>query len=240
MSVPAALVTGASAGIGLAIATVLRDEGYRLTLSARDAARLEAAATGLGGEALTVPGDASDPEAVAGLIDAHVSRHGRLDVLVANAGWGRAAPLGRVRPEDLTKSLTRNVASPFLLVNDALAHLRGAAAQSGRALVILTASIVAQRPALDLAVYSATKAALVSLARSINLEAGGDGLRACALCPAYVDTAFSAWVHETVPPSAMLRPQDVAEAVRFLLRLSPNAVVEEVVIGRASAPGQAP
>jgi NADP-dependent 3-hydroxy acid dehydrogenase YdfG len=64
------------------------------------------------------------------------------------------------------------------------------------------------------------------------VEAAEHGVRACALCPAYVDTAMTAWTAETIPPESMLRAQDIAEAVRFLLRLSPNAIVDDLTIRR--------
>ena len=75
----------------------------------------------------------------------------------------------------------------------------------------------------------------MSLAKSINMEEGAAGVRACAICPGYVDTDFTAWTQDTIPPTTMLSPQDVTETVAYLLRLSENAIVHEIVLQRAGA-----
>ncbi len=106
--------------------------------------------------------------------------------------------------------------------------------RTGRWFVVV-ASLAGTWPMRGFAGYSATKAAAVSLARSIAIEEAGAGVRACAICPAFVDTELSAWARDRVPAEAMLEPADVAEAVRFLLRLSPNASVTELVLRRAGA-----
>lgn len=91
-------------------------------------------------------------------------------------------------------------------------------------------------PTIGSAGYSASKAAAVSLARSIATEEAANGVRACAICPAFVDTDMTSWLDGSIPSEAMLDPHDVAEAVRFLSRLSPGASITELVLRRATAP----
>jgi NAD(P)-dependent dehydrogenase (short-subunit alcohol dehydrogenase family) len=231
----AALVVGGSRGIGLAVARILGSEGYGLTLAARHQPALDQAVDGLradGVDAHPATGDLGSPASIAGLLECHERRFGRLDVLVVSAGSGRPGPLGDLHGADVARMLAVNVEGPALLVSAALAALRRAGAEHGRALVFVISSMAGRWPVPGFAAYSATKAALVSLARSVNVEAAEHGVRACALCPAYVDTAMAAWRTGAIPADTMLPVGDVAEAVRFVLRLSPNALVDDITIRR--------
>jgi short-subunit dehydrogenase len=233
-----ALVTGASAGIGLAVAQALAADGWGLTLVARDRERLTLAAKELatGGEVLAHPIDLSEPGAAGSAVDAHLARFGSLDLVVANAGTGTNGTVARTAPEALAAMSRLNVDAPFELATRALPALRRAT-DDGRACAwfVVVASLAGMWPPRGFAAYSATKAAAVSLARSIAVEEAAAGVRACAICPAFVDTELSAWARDRVSAGAMLEPTDVAEAVRFLLRLSPNASVTELVLRRAGA-----
>jgi short-subunit dehydrogenase len=238
----AALITGASAGIGLAIAHQLALGGFDLTVAARRAEGLKRAADELGEvtSVRTTAVDAADPEAVAALVREHMDLYHRLDVAVANAGSGRQGTAASTRAQELASMLSLNVAAPFALAREALPALRAAGSEHRGAWFIVTASISGVTPTAGFAGYSASKAAAISLARSITREEADSGVRACALCPAFVDTAMSEWTHGSVPPASMLRAADVAAAVPFLLALSPNALVEEIVIGRHGAGEYAP
>jgi 3-oxoacyl-[acyl-carrier protein] reductase len=242
-----AIVTGASAGIGLAMTRALLQDGFTVTMAARDEARLLAAADQLGelvddaATAITVhPGDAGDPEAVDDLVAAHLARSGRLDVVVANAGTGTKSPTADTRQKDLERMTRVNVYGPFALARATLPALRACAAEGGSPWFVVTSSLAGVWPMTDFAAYSATKGVGLSLARSISAEEHGNGVRACAICPAFVDTDMTSWVHDAEGPTAMLSPDDVAEAMRFLLRLSPSALVPEIVIQRAGAPAFVP
>jgi NAD(P)-dependent dehydrogenase (short-subunit alcohol dehydrogenase family) len=140
-----------------------------------------------------------------------------------------------MKQRDVDRMIDLNVRAPVALLDAGADALKAAGREHGQAFVILTSSLSGIWPTPDFAVYSATKAVLVSLARSVNVDLVGDGVRACALCPGFVDTPLSAWVREQVGADAMLQPEDIGEAVRFLLRLSPTAIVSEIVIARAGA-----
>jgi NAD(P)-dependent dehydrogenase (short-subunit alcohol dehydrogenase family) len=228
MTTRAALVTGASSGIGLAIARMLAEEGHGVTMVARRPDKLASAAAGLAGQGLDVAEFAADvraEEAITAAVAAHKDRYGRLDVLVNNAGIGVAQPPGELTAKMLDLQLSVNLRALPLFYRECLPLLRAAAAEHHAALVVNLSSIAAQRPEGWLAVYSAAKAGVVAYTAAMNRVLAGDGIRSCAICPAFVDTAMTDWAKGDVPASEMIRPQDVAELVRALLRLSPNCVV---------------
>jgi NAD(P)-dependent dehydrogenase (short-subunit alcohol dehydrogenase family) len=106
------------------------------------------------------------------------------------------------------------------------------AGRNGGALIVNTASIAGKRPQGFLAVYSATKAAVIALSDAMGAELAQDGVRSTAICPGFVDTPMTDWIKSEVPAEQMIRPEDVAEVVRCLLRLSPACVVPEVMMIR--------
>ena len=239
MTTKAALVTGASSGIGLAIARMLAEEGHGVTMVARRPEKLAQAAAALAGQGLDVAEVAADVRAeaaVAAAVAAHRDRYGRLDVLVNNAGIGVAQGPGELTTKMLDLQLNVNLRAVPLFYRECLPLLRAAAAEHRAALVVNLASIAAQRPEGWLAVYSAAKAGVVAYTEAMNRALAPEGIRSCALCPAFVDTAMTDWVKGDVPAGEMIRPQDVAELVRALLRLSPNCVIPVIPLLR---PGDA-
>src|SRR5262245_2983968 len=194
---------------------------------AHDPARLEVAGDQLRSEGLAVTGmaaDVTEPDAAARIVAAHLQRHGGLDVVVANAGTGTNASAARTDREHVDGMLRTNVHSLFDLARAAIPSLRREAPEereAGRGWFVVMSSMAALSPMPGFAAYSATKAVGVSIARSIAAEEAKRGVRACAICPAFVETDLSTWVHDRVPPEEMVRPEDVGEAVRMLLRLSP-------------------
>lgn len=218
-----ALVTGGSSGIGLAIAQMLRDEGFALTLASRTPERVGAAADELG--ALAVAADVSREEDCERLVAAHVEHHGGLDVLVNSAGIGIAGSVAELSTKRYDLQMDINVRGAFLVTREALPHLRVA-----RGFVINIASIAGTMPTPGLSIYGASKAALIALTKSLNHEEAPNGVRATAVCPDFVDTRMTEWTG--LPGEAMIQPEDCAELVRTVLRLSPNARVPEIVIER--------
>ena len=232
-------MTGASTGIGLAVTTELCRQGFAVTMAARKADRLEAAAAELraeGHDVTAIATDVTDPDSAPQLVDSAIADGGRLDVVVANAGWGRQGAVAASRPREFDRMMAVNVGAPFALATAALPHMRRDIAATPPAWFIVTASISGVWPTAGLAGYSAAKAAAMSLARSIADDEASNGVRACAICPAFVDTDMTTWVNDRLPAEEMLAAADVAEAVRFLLSLSPYASVTELVLRRAGAP----
>jgi NAD(P)-dependent dehydrogenase (short-subunit alcohol dehydrogenase family) len=219
----AALITGGSSGIGLAIGRMLRDEGYALTLVSRRPEKVQAAAEELG--AAAVAADVGDADACARLVAEHRERYGRLDVLVNSAGVGIAGTVEQLPAKHFDLQLGVNLRGLFLVTQAAIPLLREA-----HGLVVNLASIAGTLPTPGLATYGATKAAVISLTRSLNEELDGDGVRAIAICPGFVDTAMAEW--SGIAGDEMIQPEDCAEVVRMCLRLSRHARIPQVVIER--------
>jgi NADP-dependent 3-hydroxy acid dehydrogenase YdfG len=221
--VKSALVTGGSAGIGLAIARMLQDEGHELTLVARRPEPLEEAASGLGAHA--VAANLADPDECVRVVAAHAERFGGMDVLVNSAGIGIGGSLGQQQTKAIALQLDVNLRSTLIVTREALPHLRRTKGH-----VVTLASIAGTIPTPGLAVYGATKAALISFTHSLNREEAEHGVRATAICPAFVATKMTDWTG--LPATDMIQVEDVAELVRTIVHLSPRARVPEVVIER--------
>ena len=232
MSHRAAIVTGASSGIGLAIARMLGEEGHALTLNSRRPERLETAVAELSAAGLDVqgvPGNVADEEVVKAVVAAHRDRYGRLDVLVNNAGVGAGEPIHQLTTKKLDLQIGANVRHIPLFYREAYEMLTAAGAEHGNALVVNTSSISGKRGEAWLSVYSATKHAVVGFTEAMNKELGPSFVKSCALCPAFVDTPMTDFVKGSVPPEKMVTTTDVAEMVRALLRLSPGCTVPEIL-----------
>jgi NAD(P)-dependent dehydrogenase (short-subunit alcohol dehydrogenase family) len=229
------LITGASSGIGLAIARMLGEEGYALTVSARRPEKLEAAAEelrGAGLDVLSVPANMTDEEDILGLFAKHRESRGRLDLLVNNAGIGIGATMGEIQTKYLDMQLGVNLRALIIGTREGLPMLREAGAEHGKALIVNTASIAGKAGQGWLSIYAATKAAVINFTEGTHREAGGEGVQCTALAPAFVDTPMTDYAKEHVPAEEMIQPEDIAEAVRFLLRTSRNCHVPEIVFTR--------
>jgi len=231
----AALITGGSSGIGLAIARALGEDGYGLTVSARRPEKLEAAAEELRGAGLDVnaiPANMADEEALAGIVAAHRERFGRLDVLVNNAGVGIGEAMHEITTKYLDMQLGVNLRAVIIGTREALPLLREAGAEHGKALIVNTASIAGKSGQPWLSVYSATKAAVIGFSEATQKEVSGQGIQVTALCPGFVDTPMTEYVKDQVKAEEMIQPKDISEAVRYLLRTSPGCLVPEIVFTR--------
>lgn len=229
----AALVLGGSGGIGLAIAATLAAEGYDLTIQGRRPERVEAAVETLGAGAEGVAANLAEESEIERVVAAHATRHGRLDVLVDSAGLGIGQGLGEIQARHLDRQTQINFRAAVLALREARPLLEAAGAEHGKALVCLVSSWAATHPPAWLSIYGATKAALDAFARSAQIELEGKGIQVTSVSPATVETEMTRYAQDDIPAAAMLRPTDVAEVVRMLLRLSPAARVPEVQIGRA-------
>ena len=235
MAEKAALITGGSSGIGLAIARALGEDGYGLTVSARRPDKLDAAAEELrsgGLEVQSVAANMADEENLQGLVADHKERYGGLDVLINNAGVGIGEAMDALTTKYVDMQLGVNLRAVILMTRECLPLLKEAGGEHGKALIVNTASISGKAGQPWLSVYSATKAAVIGFSQATQKEIAGQGVQVTAFAPAFVDTPMTEFVKEQVAAEAMIRPEDIAEAVRFLLRTSPNCLVPEIAFLR--------
>ncbi len=231
----AAIVTGASRGIGYALAETLGDKGYGLTITARKPEGIEQAANQLrerGAEVDHVAGNMADEDAIREVVSRHRERYGRLDVLVNNAGLGIGAAAGEGQTKHIDLQLDVNLRAIILFYNECAEMLKAAGAEHKQALVVNLASIAGKNPQPWLSVYSATKAAVVGYTQAMNKELNGDGVKSVAFCPAFVDTDMTEFVRGQVPQEEMLKTSDIAQALSFMLSVSPACVVPEIIFQR--------
>jgi short-subunit dehydrogenase len=235
----AAIVTGASRGIGLALAETLGEEGYALTITARKPDTLEQTAEALrakGYEVEHVAANMADDDGIRQVVERHRERFGRLDVLVNNAGIGIGAGAGEHQTKHVDIQLAVNLRAIILFYRECTELLKAAGAEHGKALVVNMASLAGKSPQPWLSVYAATKAAVIAYTTAMNKELSLQGVKSVAFCPGFVDTDMADFIKGTIPAEEMLRPSDIGEALKFLLRVSPQCLVPEIVFER---PGEA-
>ena len=222
----AALVTGGSSGIGLAIARLLREEGFDVSIAARTREKVEAAAADLGAFGITA--DLSREDECRRVVDEHREQHDRLDLLVNSAGMGIAGPIDELSEKQLALQLDVNLRAVLIVTAAALPLLREAGG-----LVVSLASIAGTVPSPRLPVYGAAKAAVIQFTQTLNRAEQEHGVRATAISPGFVDTPMTDFA--AVPKEQMIRADDCAEVVRLLLRLSPYARIPHVVVERVGS-----
>lgn len=238
------LVTGASRGIGLGIAERLALAGHSMTITARDGVRLAQVSErllALGAPRVVIQaGNLASTDDCEAVVEAHATEFGAMSGLILNAGVGALGSVAELPMHLLDKVIGVNLTAPVVLLQAALPLLRkGAVADPDRgAKVVALSSITAVNAEPRLGAYAATKAALVSLVDTLNLEESAAGVSATAVCPAYVDTDMSSWVREEVSPEEMLRVEDVVDVVAMSLDLSSRAVVSKIVISRPGTDGR--
>ncbi|GGN00600.1 short-chain dehydrogenase [Thermus composti] len=215
-----ALISGASRGIGEAIARLLHAHGYKVGLFARDEGRLRALAEDLGEGALPLVGDVRSlgdwERAVARLEEAF----GGLSALVNNAGIGTFKPVAELSEEELREVLDVNLVGPFLGLKAALPALLRA-----RGVVVNIGSLAGKNPFKGGAAYNASKFGLLGLMGAAMLELRDQGVRVVNILPGSVDTGFAG---NTPGASWKLSPEDVARAVLFALEMPERALVSEI------------
>jgi NAD(P)-dependent dehydrogenase (short-subunit alcohol dehydrogenase family) len=230
-----ALVVGGSGGIGLAVAGACVADGLGVTLVARRADRLDRACSSLGGgpSVVAVGADAGRRAELDRAVAVHQEAHGGLDLVVVAAGGGRPGPVADTSLEDVDRALARDLHVPWQVLRATIGPLRETAARHGVARFVVVGSVAGVAPVPGFAAYSAAKAAVRSLVLAVEDEEVDSGVRATVIEPGYVATPLTASIG--LADGEMLRPEDVGEAVRFLLRLSPQASVTELVLGRVGA-----
>jgi NAD(P)-dependent dehydrogenase (short-subunit alcohol dehydrogenase family) len=219
-----AIVTGAARGIGLTTAKLLAERGAVVALADRDEARLEAAVAEIeatGHAAVAVPGDVTDPEAVGAGVDAVLGRFERVHVLVNNAGVaGRSVPTWDLTDEDWSSVIGTNLLGPFLFIRAVLPGMR---AQSyGR--IVNVASIAGKEGNPNAVPYSASKAGIIGLTKSVAKEVATDGVLINCVTPAVINTEILEQVSQEhidymltrIPMGRPGEPEEVAELIAWL------------------------
>lgn len=231
-----ALVTGASRGIGAAIAERFAADGWGLTISSRGREALEQRAADLSelgaSRVEVIPADMTDADAVAELAAGHAEAFGRCDALVINAGMGQKGAIADLPVRRFDRLYQVNVRAPYILLQSLLPTLRATAEANGVAKVIAVASITGVYPEPELSAYGSTKAALISLCETFNLEESLNGVSATTIAPGYVDTDMSDWLKEQVPGEEMITVGDVATIAHSVTALSRFAVLPNVILTR--------
>ncbi|MGH7848457.1 MAG: SDR family NAD(P)-dependent oxidoreductase [Candidatus Binatia bacterium] len=229
-----ALVTGASRGIGRAIALELGAAGCAVALAARGEARLRAVADEVenqGGECLMVPADLSRDADMHRVVEATLQRWGAVDYLINNAGWGKKASILKGNVEDWDQTFQVNLRAPMVLAKLVLPAMMAKAAGA----IINIGSVSAKAGQANVAAYSASKFGLLGFTESLFEEVREHGIKVCAIHPGYVDTPL-------IPQSAkldrqkMIRPEDVARAVVFVLTSSPTCCPVDITIRPQQSP----
>ena len=215
-----ALVTGASRGLGFAMAKALAENGAAVIVNARNAAELEEAAKKIGAEAMAF--DVTDASLARGAMEDIVKRHGRLDILVNNAGIQHRRSITDWEDDDFDRVIAVNLSSCFKLSRDAVRLMLPN--KFGR--IINTGSVAAILGRPTIHAYVAAKAGLHGLTRSMAAELGRHGITVNALAPGYFatelntalleDKAFTAWVEARTPAGRWARPEELGGAVVFL------------------------
>jgi NAD(P)-dependent dehydrogenase (short-subunit alcohol dehydrogenase family) len=219
-----ALVTGGNSGIGLAAAKRFHEEGARVAVSGRDARTLDAAVSAIGAGTVAVQSDVSKLEDLDRLYSVVASRLGKVDVLFANAGIGRFAPYAASDEALFDELFAINVKGLYFTLQKAIGHLNDGAS------VILNTSVAASKGMENTGIYSATKAAVRSFARTAAAEWVARRIRVNAVAPGPIATpifgrtgmtaeqieGFKAGISDRVPMRRIGRAEEVASAVAFL------------------------
>ncbi|MGH7174953.1 MAG: SDR family NAD(P)-dependent oxidoreductase [Minisyncoccia bacterium] len=219
MDKPLAIVTGGGSGIGAAIATTLAERGHYIVVADIDLAAAERVAAECGGEAVRL--DVSDPQMVNDVVDSVAARHGRLDVMVANAGVSRMQSFLDVTPSDLARTIEVNLYGVFYCGQAAAKHM----AKSGTGgAIVNTASMAAKEGGVPfLADYVASKFGVLGLTQAMAFELARYKIRVNCVCPGFVVTSMQTRELEW---ESRLRGVSVVEVENLMIRRTPLGRLE--------------
>ena len=230
-----AIVTGASRGIGRAISVALAHQNATIVLAARSIQQLQITAGQVaeaGGKAHIIHVELAEEKSISNLIKVAGEKLGRLDILVNNAGVTHSAPLEQTSTEDWQRCISINARAPFILCREALPLLK----KTDSAHIINIASVVGIKGYPLQSAYTASKHALRGMTMSLAEELRGSNIRVHLLCPGGVDTDMVDRVRPDIARDELIKPEEIAELVLYLVTHKGNAVVDELRIRRATSP----
>jgi len=228
-----AIVTGASRGIGKAIAIALGKEKMRLALLARSTDQLQEVVDNIrasGGEAIAVPCDLTNPDAVKASLKKVFRQFDSLDVLINNAGIFLEKPIAEIKLEEWNRVLRTNLTASFLICQSAFLKMKDR--NSGR--IIAIASSASTQGFIHQAGYCASKHGLLGFMRCLSIEARPHNVHVHTICPGGVRTDLlkGTYMGERVSQSAIIEPENIADLVLFLVRQPGNIDIPEIGLKR--------
>ena len=233
-----AVVTGGNSGIGLATAQELKNSGAKVAITGRSAESLKEAVQTLGEDALSFRGDVTDTDHLDNVFSEVAAKLGNIDILFINAGIAKFSPLEGVTPEFLDETMNINFRGAFFSIQRALPYLNDGAS------IVLNTSINAHIGMPNSSVYAASKAALISLVRTLSAELVSRGIRVNAVSPGPVETpiygrlgmpeadlqAFAEGVAGQIPLGRFGKPEEIAKTVAFLASPDSSFIVGSEIV----------
>lgn len=228
-----ALVTGASRGIGAAIAEALSRAGASLFLTARSENGLHGTRqrlAALGSAAECASADVTIEADVKRVVEQAYTTYGRLDILINCAGLGIFGPFLQTSTADWDRIMATNVRGPFLFCREVIPLM----AKGGRGCIVNIASVVGVKGYINQSAYTASKHALMGLTKVLAQEVQPLGIRVHIVCPGGVDTDMASQARPDLERSGLIQPSEVADVVLFLVSQRGNAVVDQINLRRAN------
>ena len=229
-----AIVTGASKGMGKIIAIALAERGAVVCLTARDAEKLDSLVKEIkrkGGEAFYITADLTNEIDINSFFQEFTAKTGKIDILINNAGSGIFKNFEELDSKDYDRVFDLNVKSMFLMCKKVLTLM--IPAKSGH--IINISSVQGIRAYKKHSLYAASKHAVMGLTKALAVETQEHNIRVSVILPGGVDTNFIDLVRPDLDRTKLIRPEDIAKTILYLLSLSPQAMVDEIYIRRSNS-----
>lgn len=230
------IITGASQGIGKALALKMAQHKVNLVLVARNQERLlqlEKDIEQTGSQCLCIATDLTQQESIREIIHTTLKKFGAMDVLINNAGLALSLPIEKTTEEDWDRIMMLNAKAPFFLSKEAIPYLE----KSDRGTIINISSVVGRKGYANQAAYASSKHALTGFTKVLSEEVKPKGIRVHLLAPGGVATEMVTTMRPDIEAASLIQPEEIADVVEFLVFKKGNAVIDEINIRRFDATG---